>query len=139
MKNTWILFKRELRGYFATPVAYVFIVIFLLLMGILTFNQAGFYERSQADLMPFFTWHPWMYLLLSPALSMRMWAEERKQGTIEFLMTLPITIGQAETAKFMAAWVFSGIALLLTFPMWLTVNFLGDPDNGLILTSYLGS
>lgn len=139
MKNIWILFKRELRGYFATPVAYVFIVIFLLLVGILTFNQAGFYERGQADLMPFFTWHPWMYLFLIPALSMRMWAEERKQGTIELLMTLPVSIGQAVTAKFLAAWAFAGIALLLTFPTWLTVNYLGEPDNGVIVASYVGS
>jgi ABC-2 type transport system permease protein len=139
MRNVWTLLKRELGGYFATPVAYVFIVIFLLLIGILTFNQAGFYERGQADLAPFFTWHPWLYLFLIPAISMRLWAEERKTGTIELLMTLPVTMGQAVVAKFLAAWAFAGIALLLTFPVWITVNYLGDPDNGVILAGYIGS
>ena len=139
MKNVWILFKRELSGYFATPVAYVFIVIFLLLSGILTFNQAGFYERGQADLAPFFTWHPWMYLFLIPAISMRLWAEERKQGTVELLMTLPVTMGQAVVAKFLAAWGFAGIALVMTFPMWLTVAYLDEPDHGVILAGYVGS
>jgi ABC-2 type transport system permease protein len=139
MKNLLILWRRELAGYFATPVAYVFIVIFLLLSGILTFNQAKFYERGQADLSAFFTWHPWMYLFLIPAISMRLWAEERKQGTIELLMTLPVTMGQAVLAKFLAAWSFAGIALVMTFPMWLTVNYLGDPDNGVILAGYVGS
>jgi ABC-2 type transport system permease protein len=139
MRNTITLFKRELTGYFSTPVAYVFIVIFLLLIGILTFNQANFYERGQADLNAFFTWHPWLYLFLIPAISMRLWAEERKTGTIELLMTLPVTMAQAVLSKFMAAWVFTGIALALTFPMWLTVNYLGDPDNGVILASYIGS
>ena len=139
MKHTVTIFRRELAGYFATPVAYVFIVIFLLLIGILTFNQANFYERGQADLSAFFTWHPWLYLFLIPAISMRLWAEERKTGTIELLMTLPITMGQAVVSKFLAAWAFTGIALLLTFPMWLTVNYLGDPDNGVILASYIGS
>ena len=139
MKNLLILWRRELAGYFATPVAYVFIVIFLLLSGILTFNQAKFYERGQADLSAFFTWHPWMYLFLIPAISMRLWAEERKQGTIELLMTLPVTMGKAVLAKFLAAWSFAGIALVMTFPMWLTVNYLGDPDNGVILAGYVGS
>ncbi len=139
MRNVRILVQRELSGYFATPVAYVFIVVFLLLMGILTFNQAGFYERGQADLSPFFTWHPWLYLFLIPAISMRLWAEERKTGTIELLMTLPLTMGQAVVSKFLAAWAFAGIALALTFPMWLTVEFLGQPDNGVILAGYLGS
>lgn len=139
MKNITVLLKRELSGYFATPVAYVFIVIFLLLVGILTFNQANFYENGQADLRAFFTWHPWLYLFLIPAISMRLWAEERKQGTIELLMTLPVTMGQSVVAKFLAAWAFTGIALALTFPMWITVNYLGSPDNGVILASYLGS
>jgi ABC-2 type transport system permease protein len=139
MKNVWVILKRELAGYFATPVAYVFIVVFLLLAGVLTFNQAGFYERGQADLQPFFSWHPWLYLFLIPAISMRLWAEERKTGTIELLMTLPVTMGQAVVAKFLAAWAFTAIALVLTFPMWVTVNYLGDPDNGVILASYVGS
>ena len=136
---TWTLIKRELAGYFITPVAYVFIVIFLLLVGLLTFQQAEFFERGQADLAPFFTWHPWIYLFLIPAISMRLWAEERKTGTIEVLMTLPVTMGQAVAAKFLAAWAFTGIALALTFPIWITVNFLGEPDNGVILAGYLGS
>jgi len=131
--------KRELSGYFATPVAYVFIVIFLLMAGLFTFYMGSFYERSQADLTAFFDWHPWLYLFLIPAISMRLWAEERRNGTIELLMTLPVSVGQAVIGKFLAAWVFTGISLVLTFPMWLTVNYLGDPDNGVIITSYLGS
>ena len=139
MKNTLTLFKRELLGYFATPVAYVFLGIFLILNGWLTFYLGGFYENEHADLSAFFNWHPWLYLLLIPAISMRLWAEERKTGTIELLMTLPVTLGQAVLAKFMAAWAFTAIALVLTFPMWITVNILGKPDNGVILASYLGS
>ena len=139
MKNMWNLMKRELGGYFATPVAYVFIVIFLLLSGIMTFQLGGFYENRQADLTGFFFWHPWLYLFLVPAISMRLWAEERRSGTIELLMTLPITLWQAVIAKFLAAWMFTGTALILTFPTWITVNFLGDPDNGTILAGYLGS
>jgi ABC-2 type transport system permease protein len=139
MKNTLTLFKRELFGYFATPVAYVFIGIFLILNGWLTFYLGGFYENEHADLSAFFNWHPWLYLLLIPAVSMRLWAEERKTGTIELLMTLPVTLGQAVLAKFLAAWAFTAIALVLTFPMWITVNILGKPDNGVILASYFGS
>ncbi len=139
MANTKVLFKRELAGYFTTPVAYVFIFFFLVLTGGLTFNLANFYDRGQADLQPFFTWHPWLYLFFVPAIAMRLWAEERKTGTIELLMTLPVTIWQAVVSKFLAAWVFIGIALALTFPMVITVNYLGDPDNGVIAASYLGS
>jgi len=139
MGNTKVLFKRELAGYFTTPVAYVFIFFFLVLTGGLTFKLAGFYERGQADLEPFFTWHPWLYLFFVPAIAMRLWAEERKTGTIELLMTLPVTLTQAVVSKFLAAWVFIGIALALTFPMVLTVNYLGDPDNGVIAAGYLGS
>lgn len=133
------LYKRELSSYFATPVAYVFIVIFLLLSGSFTFYLGGFYERGQADLEPFFQYHPWLYLFLVPAVAMRLWADERKSGTIELLLTLPVTMWQAVVAKFLAAWSFIGLALLLTFPIWITVNYLGDPDNGVILTGYLGS
>jgi ABC-2 type transport system permease protein len=139
VKHTLVLFKRELSGYFATPVAYVFIFFYLVAMGALPFGLGGFYEREQADLQPFFAFHPWLYLFLIPALSMRLWAEERKSGTIELLMTLPVTMGQAVLGKFLAAWAFAGIALALTFPMWITVNFLGAPDNGVILASYIGS
>ena len=139
MRNIEIIFKRELNAYFATPIAYVFIVIFLFLSGIFTFNLGSFFERGQADLQPFFTFHPWLYLFLIPALSMRLWAEERKTGTIELLLTLPVTMTQAVLGKFLAAWAFTGIALALTFPLWLTVNFLGNPDNGAILAGYLGS
>jgi ABC-2 type transport system permease protein len=131
--------KRELAAYFATPVAYVFMVIFLLLCGFLTFYLGDFYENGQADLQSFFTWHPWLYLFLIPAISMRLWAEERKSGTIELLMTLPVSLAQTVMAKFTAAWIFAGIALALTFPVWITVNILGDPDNGVILASYIGS
>ncbi len=133
------LFRRELRSYFATPVAYVFIVIFLVLMGTFTFYLGGFYERGQADLQPFFSFHPWLYLFLVPAIAMRLWAEERKTGSIELLMTLPITAWQAVLGKYLAAWAFTGIALMLTFPIWITVNYLGDPDNGVILAAYVGS
>ena len=133
------LFRRELQSYFATPVAYVFIVIFLVLMGAFTFYLGDFYERGQADLGPFFIFHPWLYLLLVPAIAMRLWAEERKTGSIELLMTLPITPWQAVLGKYLAAWAFTGVALLLTFPIWITVNYLGDPDNGAIVAAYIGS
>ena len=133
------LFTRELRSYFATPVAYVFIVIYLVLMGTFTFYLGQFYERGQADLSSFFNFHPWLYLFLVPAISMRLWAEERKTGSIELLMTMPITAWQAVLGKYLAAWAFTGIALALTFPVWITVNYLGDPDNGAILAGYVGS
>ena len=131
--------RRELAGYFSTPVAYVFIVIFLVMSGVFTFYLGGFYEQGQADLRAFFNFHPWLYLFLVPAISMRLWAEERKSGSVELLMTLPITPWEAVLGKFLAAWAFTGIALALTFPIWITVNYLGDPDNGTILAAYLGS
>jgi ABC-2 type transport system permease protein len=135
------VFKRELASYFATPVAYVFIVIFLVLAAAFPFYLGGqtFFERNQADLLPFFNFHPWLYLFLVPAVGMRLWAEERKSGTIELLLTLPLTMWQAVVGKFLAAWVFIGIALVLTFPIWITVNYLGSPDNGVIFASYVGS
>jgi ABC-2 type transport system permease protein len=133
------IFRRELRSYFATPLAYVFIVIFLVLASVFTFQVGGLLERGQADLQPFFRWHPWLYLVLIPAISMRLWAEERNSGSIELLMTLPVTLWQAVLGKFLAAWVFAGIALLLTFPVWLTINYLGHPDNGAIAAAYVGS
>lgn len=139
MRNLTTIMRRELASYFATPVAYVFIVIFLALSSTLTFQLGGFYDRGQADLAPFFNFHPWLYLFLIPALSMRLWAEERMSGSIELLMTQPITLWDAVLGKFFAAWLFSGIALALTFPMWITVNYLGDPDNGAIFAAYLGS
>jgi ABC-2 type transport system permease protein len=139
MRNTLIVFKREFASYFSTPLALVFIVIFLVLSGALTFGLGNFYVRGQADLEPFFSFHPWLYLFLMPALAMRLWAEERKSGTIELLMTLPITAWQAVIGKYLAAWAVAGVALLLTFPMWITVNYLGDPDNGAIFTGYIGS
>jgi ABC-2 type transport system permease protein len=126
-------------SYFATPVAYVFIVIFLILSGVFTFYIGNFYERGQADLIPFFTFHPWLYLFLIPAVSMRLWSEERKSGSIELLLTLPVTMTQAVVGKFLAAWCFVGIALVLTFPIWISVNYLGNPDNGVIIAAYLGS
>jgi ABC-2 type transport system permease protein len=133
------ILRRELRSYFVTPVAYVFLVIFLVLAGILTFYSGDFYERRQADLQPFFSMHPWLYLILVPAVSMRIWAEEAKGGTLELLLTLPVRLWQAMLGKFLAAWLFVGLALALTFPIWITVNYLGSPDNGVILASYLGS
>ena len=139
MSTVGVVFRRELASYFATPLAYVFRVIFLVMAGALTFYVGGFFERGQADLQAFFNFHPWLYLFLIPALSMRLWAEERKTGTIEMFLTLPITTAQAVLGKFLAAWVFTGIALALTFPFWITVNYLGEPDNGVILASYIGS
>jgi ABC-2 type transport system permease protein len=139
INNISIICRRELVGYFATPLAYVFIVIFLVLAGVLTFFVGDFFERGQADLQSFFTFHPWLYLMLIPAVSMRLWAEERKSGTIELFLTLPIRLSEAVLGKFLAAWLFIGIALALTFPFWLTVLFLGDPDNGVILASYIAS
>ena len=139
MRNILTIFRRELASYFATPLAYVFIVIFLVMAGVLTFFLGNFFERGQADLQSFFSFHPWLYLVLIPALSMRLWAEERRSGTIELFLTLPIRMTEAVVGKFLAAWCFAGIALALTFPFWLTVNFLGRPDNGVILASYLAS
>jgi ABC-2 type transport system permease protein len=135
----WVLFWRELSSYFATPIAYVFIIIFLFLTGIFTFYLGNFFERGQADLLPFFSFHPWLYLFLIPALAMRLWAEERKSGTIELLLTLPITITEAVLGKFLAVWAFTAITLFLTFPMWISVNYLGNPDNAVILAGYIGS
>ncbi|MBM3573486.1 MAG: ABC transporter permease [Alphaproteobacteria bacterium] len=139
MRTTWIVFRRELAAYFATPLAYIFIVIFLALAGALTFFVGGFFDRGQADLQPFFTFHPWLYLFLIPAISMRLWAEERKTGTIELFLTLPISMASAVLGKYLAAWIFTGIALALTFPLWITVNILGKPDHGVILAGYIGS
>ncbi len=141
MKHTFGIFRRELSGYFATPVAYVVICFFLALVFFFTFSDkfGRLYETGQADLRPFFGTLPWLYMLFLPAISMRLWAEERKLGTIELLMTLPVTVPQAVLGKFLAAWVFTGIALVLTCPVWITVNYLGDPDNTAILAGYFGS
>jgi len=133
------IMRRELTGYFSTPVAYVFLVIFLVMTGVFTFYLGNLYERGFADLDPFFRFHPWLYLFLVPAISMRLWAEERRSGTIELLFTLPLTTVAAVFGKFLAAWLFIGLALLFTIPMWFTVNYLGSPDNGVILAGYLGS
>jgi ABC-2 type transport system permease protein len=139
IRNIWSIMKRELAGYFSSPVAYVFIVIFLVLSGFFTFNMGGFFERNEASLTTFFVWHPWLYLFLVPAAGMRLWSEERRSGSIELLLTMPVTAGQAIVGKFAAAWLFLGISLALTFPMVLTVAYLGNPDGGVIFTGYLGS
>ena len=139
MNRILAITRRELISYFSTPLAYVFIVIFLVLTSAFTFYLGNFYERGQADLSAFFSFHPWLYLFLVPAISMRLWAEERKSGSIELLMTLPIEPREAVLGKFLAAWAFIALALILTFPIWITVNFLGDPDNGVIFAAYLGS
>jgi ABC-2 type transport system permease protein len=139
MRNVGIIMRRELASYFATPLAYVFILIFLVLANAFTFYLGGFFERGQADLQWFFYWHPWLYLFLIPAISMRLWAEERKSGSIELLMTQPVTLWEAVLGKYFAAWTFAALALALTFPMWITVNYLGNPDNGTILAAYIGS
>ena len=139
LRNVAVIFRREFAGYFTTPVAYVFLIVFLALAGALTFYIGNFFDRNQADLEAFFTFHPWLYLFLIPAISMRLWAEERKSGTVELLLTLPVSLWDAVLGKFLAAWVFAGVALLLTFPFWITVNILGQPDNGAILAGYIGS
>lgn len=139
MRNVLTVFKRELAGYFITPVAYIFIIIFLALAGSMTFYIGNFLDRGNADLQSFFMFHPWLYLFLVPAVAMRLWAEERRTGTIELFLTLPISMTAAVVGKFLAAWAFIAIALALTFPIWITVNLLGSPDNGVIVASYLGS
>ncbi|MBO4520474.1 MAG: ABC transporter permease subunit [Alphaproteobacteria bacterium] len=139
MKALNVLIKREFFGYFITPVAWVFLMIFVSLSGLLTFYAGNFFGRGQADLQSFFLFQPWLYVFLIPAVSMRMWAEERRSGTIEMLMTLPVSTGELVLGKFFAAWAFVGVALILTTPMWITVNYLGNPDNGVILMSYLAS
>lgn len=139
MRQFLSITKRELISYFATPVAYVFITIFLLLSGLFTFYLGNFFEIGQASLGSFFEWHPWLYLFLVPAITMRLWSEEKKSGTIELLTTLPVSTLNIVLGKFMAAWLFTLLALILTFPMWITVNYLGNPDNGVIMASYIGS
>ncbi len=139
MSTVWPIFKREFGAYFATPLAYVFIVIFLFAMGAFTFYIGHFYQNGIASLTVFFNYHPWLYLFLVPAISMRLWAEERRTGTMELLLTLPIPLWATVVGKYLAAWAFTGLALILTFPIWLTVNYLGSPDNGAILAGYIGS
>ena len=141
--NAWnnikAITKRELGGYFTSPIAYVFLIIFLLLTGFFTFTIGNFFERGEASLVSFFTWHPWLYLFLVPAVGMRLWSEERRLGTMELLLTMPLTTWQAIVGKFLASWLFLALALALTFPVWITVNMLGSPDNGIIAAGYVGS
>ena len=139
LNKTYIILDRELRGYFRTPLASIFLLVFLALSSGMTFFLGRFFERDQADLTAFFSWHPWLFLVLMPAIGMRLWAEERRSGTIELLITLPVTNTQLVVGKFLASWFFTLIALILTMPIWITVNFLGDPDNNVILISYIGS
>ena len=139
VRNTLLIFRRELRSYFEAPLAYVFLVVFLMLTGFFTFAVSRFYEAGQADLRAFFFWHPWVYLLLVPAVSMRLWAEERRSGSIELLLTLPVTMAQTIAGKFLAAWLFLILAISLTFPLVLTTIYLGSPDSGVIIGGYLGS
>jgi ABC-2 type transport system permease protein len=139
LRPAFAVARRELAAYFATPVATVFIVVFLALAGVLTFSLGNFFDRGQADLVAFFSFLPWLFLLFVPALTMRLWAEERRLGTIELLLTLPIAPWQAVLGKFLAAWAFCAIAVALTFPLWITVNLLGSPDNGVVLSGYVGS
>jgi len=139
MSNIWTITKRELAGYFNSPVAYVFLVIFLLMTGGFTFLIGQFMDSNQANLRAFFTWHPWLYLFLVPAVGMRLWSEERRLGTMELLLTMPISLWHCIVGKFLASWIFLTLALALTFPIWITVNYLGDPDNKVVLASYIGS
>jgi len=139
MSFAWTICRRELGNYFGTPVAYVVLAIFLSVSSAMGFYFKRFYEAQQADLQAFFEFYPWVFLILIPALTMRLWAEERKSGSIELLLTLPVTTISAVLGKFLAAWIFTGIALAMTFPNWITVNYLGDPDNFVIFSSYVGS
>ena len=139
LEKTYIIFDRELKGYFRTPLASIFLLVFLALSSGMTFFLGRFFERDQADLTAFFAWHPWLFLILMPAIGMRLWAEERRSGTIELLITLPVTNMQLVIGKFLASWIFTLIALILTMPIWVTVNYLGDPDNNVIFISYIGS
>lgn len=139
MQGITAILRKELLGYFATPLAYIFIAIFLFASGAFTFYIGGFYERDQADLTSFFMWHPWLFLFLLPAISMRLWAEEHKSGTLELLLTLPIPLWQMVVGKFLAAWIFAGVALLLSTGMWIIVSYLGNPDHGVIIASYIAS
>ena len=139
MSNVLAIAARELRSYFGTPIAYVFLVIFIVLSGVFTFYVGNLLGRGSADLQPFFTYLPWLYLVLIPAVSMRLWAEERKAGTIELLMTLPVEPWEAVTGKWLAGLAFIALALVCTFPLWITVNILGDPDNGVIAAGYLAA
>ena len=139
LNKTYIILDRELKGYFRTPLASIFLLVFLALSSGMTFFLGRFFERDQADLTAFFSWHPWLFLVLMPAIGMRLWAEERRSGTIELLITLPVTNTQLVVGKFLASWIFTLIALILTMPIWITVNYLGEPDNYVILISYFGS
>ena len=139
LNKTYIILDRELKGYFITPLASIFLLVFLALSSGMTFFLGRFFERDQADLTAFFSWHPWLFLVLMPAIGMRLWAEERRSGTIELLITLPVTNTQLVVGKFLASWIFTLIALILTMPIWITVNYLGEPDNHVILISYFGS
>ncbi len=139
LNKTYIILDRELKGYFRTPLASIFLLVFLALSSGMTFFLGRFFERDQADLTAFFSWHPWLFLVLMPAIGMRLWAEERRSGTIELLITLPVTNTQLVVGKFLASWIFTMIALILTMPIWITVNYLGEPDNHVILISYFGS
>ena len=139
LNKTFIIFERELKGYFRTPLASIFLLVFLALSSGMTFFLGRFFERDQADLTAFFAWHPWLFLILMPAIGMRLWAEERRSGTIELLMTLPVTNTQLVIGKFLASWIFTLIALILSMPIWITVNYLGNPDNNVIFISYIGS
>ena len=139
LNKTFIILDRELKGYFRTPLASIFLLVFLALSSGMTFFLGRFFERDQADLTAFFSWHPWLFLVLMPAIGMRLWAEERRSGTIELLITLPVTNTQLVVGKFLASWIFTLIALILTMPIWITVNYLGEPDNHVILISYFGS
>lgn len=140
MRQTMTVLGRELRSYFSSPVAYVFLIVFLLLINFLPLAVGRYYENGQADLRgySFFAWFPWVFLLLVPAATMRLWAEERRSGTIELLLTLPLTLSEAIVGKFLAAWIFLGLAIALTFPLALTTYYLGSPDTGVILTGYAG-
>lgn len=139
MSSLWCIFRREFAAYFATPIAFVFLLVFLFAASGFTFYLGGYFESGQADLDIFFNFHPWLYLFFLPALSMRLWAEERRSGSIELLLSWPLPLWSIVAGKFLAAWVFAGLALALSFPLWLTANYLGEPDHGVVLAGYLGS
>lgn len=133
------VYRRELLSYLTTPTAYVFVAVFLFAIGLFTFQVGGFFEARRADLTAFFTFHPWIFMVFLPAIAMRLWAEESRSGALELLLTLPAPTWSLVVGKFLAAWTVAGAALLLTAPLWITVNILGSPDNAAIFTAYLAS
>jgi len=139
VKSLIAVYRREILSYLTTPLAYVFVAVFLIAVGTFTFQVGEFFEQGRADLAAFFAFHPWLFIVFMPAIAMRLWSDEARSGAIELLLTLPAPTWSLVLGKFLAAWSVAGIALVLTFPIWMTVNYLGDPDNAAIFVGYLAS